>query len=157
MCSRCRQLEGGQCDLSFPRALIGWEHGRLVWSPNSICGGKRGDLCQCQCLPFHLLCLPGPCSSSYILFGHNLLSESLLFSLLFILRLQSPMMSPFLVLEQATPHAWKMPALTMGFSSDIMSRVWVMVILFSVSLFGEPASMGSVPECIIDHILHLPF
>lgn len=67
------------------------------------------------------------------------------------------MMSPFLVLEQATPHAWKMPALTMGFSSDIMSRVWVMVILFSVSLFGEPASMGSVPECITDHILHLPF
>ena len=51
------------------------------------------------------------------------------------------MMSPYM--GSTTPHpasAWKSPALTMDLSTDIMSRVWVMIILFSVSLFGMSVS-----------------
>ena len=53
------------------------------------------------------------------------------------------MMSPYI--GSTTPHpssasAGKSPALTMDLSTDIMSRVWVMIILFSVSLFGMSVS-----------------
>ena len=72
------------------------------------------------------------------------------------------MMSPYM--GSPTPHpasasasAGKSPALTMDLSTDIMSRVWVMIILFSVSLFGmsvsppPPHSMHTRVPCTQGH------